>query len=110
MKFRRCDDLCQLLHVRGLDIDDVEALILDIEIPKIYPQVVGGDESLAIAVDGYAVDVISVSVRVDTARNGSNDGIVVGHSREFEIGYAAEVVAGISHGTAAVRRWRSRRS
>src|ERR1700753_3523132 len=101
MKLRRCDDLCQLLHVRGLDIDDVEALVLDIEIQKIYPQVVGGDESLAIAVDGYAVDVISVSVRIDTARDGSNDSIVVGHSREFEIGYAAGVGAGVSPWTPA---------
>jgi hypothetical protein len=46
----RCDDLCELLHVRRLDVDDVEALILDVQVPQVYPKIIAGDERLAVAV------------------------------------------------------------
>lgn len=29
----RSDDFCEFLHIRGLDIHDVEALVLDVEVP-----------------------------------------------------------------------------
>ena len=44
-------DLCELFHVRRLDIHYVKALILDIEIPQVYRQVVRADECFAVAVD-----------------------------------------------------------
>lgn len=47
----RSDDLCQLLHIGRFDINDVEALILDIQVPKIYSQVIAADECFSIAVD-----------------------------------------------------------
>jgi hypothetical protein len=40
MEFCSSDDLSQLFHVRRLDVDDVEALILDVEVPQVYSQVV----------------------------------------------------------------------
>ena len=32
-----CDDLGQFLHISWLDIDNVEALVLDVQVPQIYP-------------------------------------------------------------------------
>jgi hypothetical protein len=42
------DDLGELLHVGGFDVDDVERCVTDAEIPEIDPEIVGGDEGLAI--------------------------------------------------------------
>jgi hypothetical protein len=80
------DDLGQLLHVGGLDVDDVEGLVLDVEIPEVDAQVVGADKGLAVAVDGDAVDVVGVGVGVGAAGHGGDDGVVVGHARELEGG------------------------
>ena len=80
MKFGRRDDLGQLLHVRRLDVDDVEALVLDVEVPEVDPKVVGADERLAVAVHRDAVDVVGVGVGVRLARHGRHDGVVVGES------------------------------
>ena len=33
MKFCSCDNLRKLFHVRRLDVDDIETLILNVEIP-----------------------------------------------------------------------------
>jgi len=44
------DDLSELFHVRRLDVDYVEALVLDIEVPEVDPQVVTADECFAIAI------------------------------------------------------------
>ena len=40
----------QQLNVRRLDVDDVEALILDVQVPQVYPKIIAGDERLAVAV------------------------------------------------------------
>ncbi len=37
MKLGGGDDLGQFFHVGGLDIYNVEALVLDVKIPQIYP-------------------------------------------------------------------------
>ena len=44
-------DFGQLFHVCWLDVDNVEALVLDVQIPKIDSKVVAADESLAVAID-----------------------------------------------------------
>ncbi len=44
------DHFGELLHVCGLDVHNVEALVGDIEIPQIDAQVVSGEERLGIAV------------------------------------------------------------
>lgn len=35
MKLRRCNDLRQLFHVRRLNVDDVERLVGDLQIPQV---------------------------------------------------------------------------
>lgn len=81
MKLGSGNNFSEFLHVCRLDIDDVEALVLDIEIPEVDAKIVTADECLAIAVDRNAIDVISVGIGISTTRNRSHDGIVMGHSR-----------------------------
>jgi hypothetical protein len=35
VEFGSSDDLCKLFHVRRLDVHDIEALILDIQVPQV---------------------------------------------------------------------------
>ena len=86
VELRRRDHLRQLLHVGGLDVDDVEALILDVEIPQVDPEIITADERLPVAVDRDAVDVIGVGVGIGPTRHGGDDGIMVGQSRELQRG------------------------
>lgn len=81
MEFSCSDDFCELLHVGRLDVDNVEALVLDVQVPEIDSQVIATDESLSIAVHRYAVDVIGVCVCVGLSRYGSDHGIVMGEAR-----------------------------
>lgn len=71
------DDFSEFLHIRRLDVDDVEALVLDIKVPKIDAEVVAADERLSIAIDGDAVDVVGVSVGVRSSRNSGDNSVVV---------------------------------
>ena len=110
MELRSCDDFSELFHVRRLDIDNVEALILDIEVPEVYPQVIRADVGFSIAVDGYAIDVIGVCVGVDSPRHSSNNRVVMCHTREFEIRDTSEVVIWETNGASTVGSTRSGRS
>lgn len=51
VKFSGGDNLCQLLHIGGLDVNDVEALVLNVEVPEVDPEVITTDKGLSIAVD-----------------------------------------------------------
>ena len=62
--------LGELLHVGGLDVDDVEALVGDLHVPEVDPEVVGGEIRLTVRVDGDAVDVVGVRVGEDAPRGG----------------------------------------
>lgn len=75
---------CQFLHIGRLDIDNVEALVLDVEIPQIDAEIVTADKGLSIAVDRDAVDVISMRICICSPRHSGYNCIVVGHSRKFE--------------------------
>lgn len=86
-----CDDFGQLLHVCWLDIDNVEALVLNVKIPQVDAKVVAADEGLAIAIDGDAVDVICVGVRVGSTRYCGDNGIVMCEARELKVGSVSEV-------------------
>lgn len=79
------DDFCQLFHIGRLDINNIEALILNVEVPQIDPEIVTAYERLAIAVDGYAVDVIGVGIGICSTRHGSNDGVVVSHAGQLQL-------------------------
>lgn len=98
------DDFSQLLHVRRLDVDNVEALILNVEIPKIDTEVVTADKGLTIAVDRDAVDVVCVRVGVHSPGYGGDDSVVVGHAREGEVCDTSEMLGGIPDWSSAVRR------
>lgn len=86
VEFGGCDDLGELLHVRGLDIHNVETLVLDVEVPEVYAEVVTADKCLAIAVDRYAVDVIGVRVGISLPRYSGHYCVVVGQTRQLEVG------------------------
>lgn len=85
------DDLSQLLHVGGFDVDNVETLVLYVQVPQVDAQIVAADECLAIAVDRDAVDVVRVGVGVCSTGYGSNDGVVVGEARQLEVGGVFEL-------------------
>ena len=85
MKFGSGDNLCKFFHIGRLDVDDVEALILYIEVPKVYPEVITANECFSITVDGDAVDVISMCICICPAGHSSDNCIMVGHAREFKL-------------------------
>lgn len=78
------DDFSELFHVGRFDVDNIEALILDVEVPEVNAQVITADESLSIAIDGDAVYVVCVSVGVCSSRDGGDNGVVMGEARQFE--------------------------
>lgn len=107
VELRGRDNFSELLHVCWLDVNNVEALILDVEVPQVYPQVVRADEGLAIAVHRYAVDVVGMCVGVDSSRDSGDNGVMMCHPRELEICHAPEVMVGISDGATSVCAWSS---
>lgn len=50
VKFGSRDDFGKLFHVGGLDINNVETLVLNIEVPKVNSQIIAADKGLPIAV------------------------------------------------------------
>lgn len=91
MKLRGGNNLSQLLHIRRLDIDDVEALVLNVQVPEVYPQIIGRDKRLPIAVHRDAVDVVGVRVGVRSAWHGGNNRIVMRKAWKLQIVCAVEV-------------------
>ena len=85
------DDLGQLLHVRRLDVDNVEALVLDVEVPQVDAQIVTADECLSVAVHGDAVDVVGVGISICTPRHGGHHGIVMGQPGKLQVAGIAEL-------------------
>ncbi|CAH0375368.1 unnamed protein product [Pelagomonas calceolata] len=67
---RRRDDLRQVLHVRRLRVDDVAAPIRHVQPPEVDPQVVRGQERLAVGAHAQRVDVVRVLARVRRPRPG----------------------------------------
>jgi hypothetical protein len=108
MELGSCDDLRKLLHVRWLDVDNVEALILDVEIPEVDPQIIATDECLSIAVNGYAVDMVGVCVRICLSGYCRDDGIVMCEPRELQVGGTAELCIRVPDGTASTSNPTSR--
>ncbi|CAF3575280.1 unnamed protein product [Fusarium graminearum] len=51
VEFGSCDYFGQFLHVCGLDINNVEALILNIEVPKIDSQIIAADKGFSVTID-----------------------------------------------------------
>lgn len=92
VKFGGCDDLGELLHISGLDINNVEALVLNVQVPKVYTQVVAANKCLAVAIDRNAVDVVCVGVGIRPTWHSGHDCVVMCQTRQLEVGCMAEVV------------------
>ena len=108
MEFRSRDDLCKLFHVGRLDINNVEALVLDVEVPEVDSQIVATNECLSIAVDRYAVDVVGVCVRIRLSWYCSNNCVVVCEPWKLQVGGAAELCVRVPDGTASTSNPTSR--
>jgi hypothetical protein len=50
MELSSRDHLCQLLHICWFDVNNVEALVLDIQVPQVYPQIIAANEGFAVTV------------------------------------------------------------
>lgn len=103
------NDFGKLLHVGWFDVHNVEALVLNVQVPEVDPQVIATDKSLAIAVDRYAVDMIGVGVGVGLARHSGDNSVVVGQSWELQVGSAPEVDIGVPDRATSASNTSSRR-
>lgn len=84
VEFGGGDDFRELFHIRGFYIDNVEALVLNVEIPQINPKVVTADERLPIAIHGDAVYVVCVGVGIRLSGYSGHDGIMMCHSGKLQ--------------------------
>lgn len=84
VEFSGRNHLRQLLHVGGFNIDNIETLVLDVEVPQIHSEVIAANEGFAITVDGDAIYVIRMGVGVCSSGDGGDDGIMVCHPRELQ--------------------------
>ena len=78
MKLSSCYDLSQLLHIRGFDVNNIEAFILYVEIPEIYSQIITAYECFSVAVHRDAIDVVGMRIGVRLSRDSRNNGVMVG--------------------------------
>jgi len=85
------DNFCQLFHVRRLNVHDVEALVLDVQVPEIYAQIITADEGLSVTVDRYAVDMISMGISICPARHGCNHSVVMGKPGKLQVACRLEL-------------------
>jgi len=79
-----CDDLGQFLHISGFDIHDVEALVLNVEVPQVDTEIVTADESLAIAVHRDTIDMVRMGICIRSAWDRSDNGIMMCQARHLK--------------------------
>ena len=84
MEFCSSNNFSELFHINRLDVNDIEALVLNVKIPKVYSEVVTTDKCLSIAIDRYAVDVICVGIRVCSTWDGGNHSVMMCQTRKFQ--------------------------
>jgi hypothetical protein len=51
MEFRSRYHFCQLFHVCRFDVNDIEALVLDVQIPKVDAKIVTANKRFSVAID-----------------------------------------------------------
>lgn len=100
VEFSRSDHLSQLLHVRRLDIHNVEALVLNVEVPQVHSQIITADKGFAITVHGNAIYMVRVSIRVSSPWDGGDHGIMVCQSGQLQSRCVLESSAGSTRETA----------
>ena len=69
---------------RVMENRHTKALVTDVQVPQVDPQIVSGDVCLAVRVDGDRVDVVSMRVGVDLARDSRSDGIMRCHAGQSQ--------------------------
>jgi len=84
MEFRSRYHFCQLFHVCRFDVNDIEALVLNVQIPKVDAKIVAANKRLSIAVDRDAVDVVCVSIGVGPSWNSGHDSVMVCHAWQLQ--------------------------
>jgi hypothetical protein len=84
MEFRSRYHFRQLFHVCRFDVNDIEALVLDVQIPKVDAKIVTANKRFSIAIDRYAVDVVCMSIGVCPSWNSGHDSVVMCHARQFQ--------------------------
>lgn len=77
MELCSCNDFSELLHVSWLDIDDVEALILNVKVPQVDSKIIAAYERLAVRIYRYTVNMISMRISICLSWNCSYYGIVM---------------------------------
>lgn len=58
-----------------------KAPIADVQVPQVYPEVVGRDECFLVGVNGDRVNMVGVCVGVDFAGYGGDDVVLHVHTR-----------------------------
>lgn len=69
----------------SLDVNDLEALVVNIQIPEIDSKIITTDEKLSIAIDGDTVEIIRVSVDITLPGSCCRHNFVVYETRDFEL-------------------------
>lgn len=68
------------MQLSSLAPTPTEALVADVQVPQVNPQIICRDVRLPIRVDADRVDVVSVCVGVHLSRHSSGDAVVCGHA------------------------------
>jgi len=84
VEFGRGDNFGEFFHVGRFDIDNVETLVLDVEVPEVNPEIITTYEGLSVTVDGDAVDVVCMGVCICPPRYGCDNSIVVCHPGKLQ--------------------------
>ena len=56
-----------------------KALIANVQVPEVYPKIIGGDVGFLIGIDRDGVDMVCVSVGVDLPGNSGDDVVLLCH-------------------------------
>jgi hypothetical protein len=91
VEFGGSNNFGEFLHVRRLNIDDVEALVLDVQVPEVYAQIVAAYEGFTVAIYRDTIDVVGMSIGIGTAGDGGYNCVVVRKAWESELVWVSEL-------------------
>lgn len=84
MELGRGNDFGELFHIRGLDIHNVEALVLNIEVPQVHTEIITADKGFTITVHGDTIYMVRMRVGVCSPRDSGDHGVMVCQTRQLE--------------------------
>mmetsp|Transcript_7554 Transcript_7554/g.17290 ORF Transcript_7554/g.17290 Transcript_7554/m.17290 type:complete len:235 (-) Transcript_7554:149-853(-) len=65
------NDFCELLHVRRLDVHNVECRVVATQVPQVDPKIICREEIFLVAVERDRVDMIGMSIHEHAFRRGT---------------------------------------